>query len=321
MVRRAVALAMLLTQVVAARVCVAQDDDGAAPPDENTARQQVDALVKEFHDAKKKATPGMIQQAVNLSVSFGAPAWNAGDHAACARFYMKTADSLLAAFPDKKSATPAGRSALDDLQFALDRAHGYKDDDRSAWSLRFAFDKNQLACEMTAQRTQALIALGEQYLKRSQAQEAEDALRSAVTDLADLDGAPLDSIPVAARYAPLSLANALFAEQQFDESAAAVLKGLTYIPEWPAVSLDLRDVNGSVAEYQTYLTALETKARAEPKDASMQFLLGYQYWFTGRRPDALDCFRQTLKLDPGNAGAQLFLSPDAGKIGPPKPKA
>ena len=317
---RAVGVATILALVIPAHA-VRADDDPDAVPDAQAVRQQIDTLLKEFHDARKRATPGMIQQAVALSITFGAPSWNHGDHGACARFYRQTAESLVASFSDKSAATPSARSALDDLQFALDRARAYGDDDRAAWSLRYAFDKNELGCELAAQKTQSMISLGEQYLKRSQLQESEDALRTAVSTLADLEGQPVDSIPVAARYAPMALANTLFAEEQFDDAAAQILKGLQYIPEWPSVTIDLRQANGSPEEYQTYLTALEAKARTDPKNASVQFLLGYQYWFTGRHADAMDCFHQTLKLDPNHAGAQLFLSPDAGKPGPAKPKA
>jgi tetratricopeptide (TPR) repeat protein len=319
---RVTAAAMLLTLFVPIRLVGAQDAPESGPaPDASAVRQQVDTLIKGFHDAKQRATPGMIQEAVALSISFGAPTWNHGDHGACSRFYVKTAQSLITMFPDKTSATPAARDALDELQLAVDRARTYGDDDRSAWSLRYAFDKNQLSCDLAAQKTQAMVALGEQYLKRSQLQESEDALRGAVSSLSELDGEPVDAMPVAARYAPLALANALFAEEQFDDASAAILKGLQYIPQWPAVSIDLREANGTPAEYQTYLTALENKARTDPKNASVQFLLGYQYWFTGRHADALDCFHQTLKLNPNHAGAQIFLNPDAGKTDPNKPKA
>jgi tetratricopeptide (TPR) repeat protein len=324
MFRRFSAVAMLLA--LAMPVCRAGAQDQDAPesqtvPDEQAVRQQVDALLKSFHDAKRRATPGMIQQAVNLSISFGAPAWNHGDHAACARFYMQTAQSLLASFAGRGSATQAARDAMDDLQLAIDRARAYGDDDRSAWSLRYAFEKNQITCDVAAQKAQSLITIGEQYLKRSQLQESEDALRTAVSSLGELDGEPIDAMPVAARYAPLALANALFAEEQFDDAAAAVLKGLQYIPQWPGVDIDLRQVNGTEAEYQTYLTALEGRAVSDPKNPSVQFLLGYQYWFTGRHADALDCFHRTLKLEPNHPGALIFLNPDAGKTDPNKPKA
>jgi tetratricopeptide (TPR) repeat protein len=318
MLCRAVGLTTLFALLLPAHALRADDD---AVPDEQAVRQQVDSLINQFNSAKKRATPGMIQQAVALSITFGAPSWNHGDHAACSRFYRTTAETLVAKFGEKSAATAAARSALDDLQFALDRAKAYGDDDRAAWSLRYAFDKNELTCELAAQKTQSMIALGEQYLKRSQLQESEDALRSAVGTLADLDGEPAESIPVAARYAPMALANTLFAEEQFDDASAQILKGLQYIPEWPSVTIDLREANGSPEEYQSYLTALETRARTDPKNASVQFLLGYQYWFTGRHADAMDCFHQTLKLDPNHPGAQLFLSPDAGKVAPAKPKA
>ena len=295
--------------------------DDAAGPDESTVREQVNQLIRTFHDEKRKVTPGMIQQAISLSISFGAPAWNRGDHGACARFYLTTAQSLVGSFGAKDAATGTARGALEDLQFAIDRAQTYKDDDRSAWSLRFAFDKNQMNCELAVQKAQSLVALGEQYLKRSQYQESEDALRSAVTALAELDGEELDSIPPAARYAPLALVNVLFAQRRFDEASAQVLKGLVYLPQWPAVQIDLREASATPEDYKANLEALEMKARSEPDNASTQFLLGYQYWFTGRRLDAKDQFHQTLKLDPHHAGAALFLDPEAGKTGPPKPRA
>jgi tetratricopeptide (TPR) repeat protein len=322
MFRRVFAVALLL--ILAVRVppaCAQNVPENQVVPDEQAVRQQVDALLKTFRDSKKRATSGMIQQAVSLSISYGAPSWNHGDHAACSRFYVQTAQSLLTVFADKSSATPAARGALDDLQLAVDRAHAYGDDDRSAWSLRYAFEKNQITCDVTAQKAQSLIAIGEQYLKRSQLLESEDALRTAVTSLSELDGEPIDAMPVAARYAPLALANALFAEEQFDDASTAILKGLQYIPQWPGVDIDLRQVNGTEAEYQTYLTALEGKAVSDPKNASVQFLLGYQYWFTGRHADAVDCFHRTLKLEPNHPGALIFLNPDAGKTDPNKPKA
>jgi tetratricopeptide (TPR) repeat protein len=318
MVARPVATVLMASLLFSMPLAMGDDD---AVPDETAARQQVNDLIKSFHDAHKKATPGLIQQAIALSISFGAPAWNKGDHAACARFYMTTAQNLVDVFAGRDAATAAARSALDDLQFALDRAHFYNDDDRSAWSLRFAFDKNQITCELAAQKAQALVALGEEYLKRSRLPEGEDAMRSAVASLAELDGEPDDAIPLPARYAPMALANALFAEQNFEDASVAVLKGLTYIPQWPAVPIDLRDAAASPEEYDANLSALESKSKAQPQNASLQFLLGYQYWFTGRRADATDRFHETLKLDPKHPGAQIFLNPDADKILPPKPRA
>src|SRR3954468_10371718 len=108
----------------AAAVAAAPGDEKAPPddtavPDEKTARAGVDALIRGFTAAHKPATLGLIEEAIDQSIAFGAPAYNAGDRAACARFYRKTAESLLAAFPDDATppaATDPARKALADLR-------------------------------------------------------------------------------------------------------------------------------------------------------------------------------------------------------------
>ena len=57
-----------------------------APPDKDVVRKQIDKIVHRFQGQKKKLTLGAVQAAIDLSISFGAPTWNAGDHAACADF-------------------------------------------------------------------------------------------------------------------------------------------------------------------------------------------------------------------------------------------
>ena len=52
---------------------------------------------------------------------------------------------------------------------------------------------------------------------------------------------------------------------------------------------------------------LEEKAKKDDKDASMQFLLGYEYHFTGKKNAAREQFEKTLKLEPDHAPAKLFL--------------
>src|SRR4051794_26932183 len=124
----------------------APPDDNAVP-DEKTARAGVDALIRGFTAGHKPATLGLIEEAIDQSIAFGAPAYNAGDRAACYRFYRKTAESLLAAFPDDApggtppSATEPARKALADMRAAVDRAGRTKNADRGAWSMRLAFDK------------------------------------------------------------------------------------------------------------------------------------------------------------------------------------
>ena len=252
MTLRPTALPLLLLMLLSSVPARAADDD--SPPDEATIRKQIDVLILSFTDHKKPATAGMIEQAIGLSISFGAPTYNKGDHAACARFYSRTAESLVAAFGEKDAATLGGRASLNDLKSALDRSAGFKDPDRIAWALRFAFDKNQLACTLYAQRAQGLVAMGEEYFKRSEFAESQDAFESAVVALDELDGQSIDTIPLGCRYAPLALANALFAQKKFGDASTAVLKGLNYVPQWPGVTIDLRSFHHDPAEYEAVLS-------------------------------------------------------------------
>ncbi len=155
---------------------------------------------------------------------------------------------------------------------------------------------------------QGLVAMGEEYFKRSEFPESQDAFESAVISLDELDGQPVDTIPLGCRYAPLALANALFAQQKFGDASSAILKGLNYVPKWPTVTIDLRSFHHDPAEYEAVLSTLENRAKDDPGNASLQFLLGYEYWFTGRRIDAKIAFEHTLKIEPQHAGAKRFIN-------------
>ena len=82
MTLRHATLPVLLLMLLPGRA--ARADDAPTPPSEAGTRKNVDDLVSSFKSQKKKATTGMIEQAIGLSISFGAPTYNAGDHAACA---------------------------------------------------------------------------------------------------------------------------------------------------------------------------------------------------------------------------------------------
>lgn len=319
-------------RAAAAPAAVVADDKGppaddAAPPDEKTARAGVDALIRGFTDAHKPATVGLIQEAIDQSIAFGAPAYNAGDRAGCLRFYRRTAESLLAAFPDDApagtppSATEPARKALADMRAAVDRAGRTKNADRGAWSMRLAFDKAHLSADLSAESARALVRMGDEYFRRSQFEEAQDAFESATAALAELDGLTPDRVPPAVRFAPLALGQTLFAQQKFPQATAALLTGLGSMPDWPGVKFDLRGMHTDPAEYEAAMDKLRDatdaadkaadKADAAPaaaKDgAGMHFLLGYQYWFTGKRDAAREQFDQALKADPKHPGAKRFL--------------
>jgi tetratricopeptide (TPR) repeat protein len=278
-------------------------------PDAGAVRRQIDTGIKSFQRQKKKATLGMIQQSIALSISYGAPAYNAGDHGACYHFYADTADALVTAFADENSATHAGWKALNDLRIARDRTKQSKDADRNAWTMRYAFDKTQLAVELEIGSATGLMRLGAQNFQQSHFNEAQDAYESSERSLHELEGQPLELIPIGVRFAPLALANSLFAQKQYKSAADAVVDGLRALPEWPGITLDLRSLHHDPAEYESLIEDLQAKIKATPADPALPFLLGYEYFFTGKKSAARGQFDQTLKLDPKHAGANLFLHP------------
>jgi tetratricopeptide (TPR) repeat protein len=279
-------------------------------PDAAVVRKMIDGQISSFQTQKKKATLGLVQNTIALSISYGAPAYNNGDHAGCYYFYAATADALVAAFPDASSATEVAHRAIGDLKAASDRAKQSKDADRNAWAMRYAFDKTQLEWEVEVESITGLMRLGTENFQKSQFEEAQDAYESAGRGLLEFDGQPLAVIPPDCRFAPLALANALFAQKQYKLAADAVTEGLRFLPEWRVAKLDLRSLHHDTAEYEALIDDLQTKVKAAPDDASLQFLLGYEYFFTGKKAAAKEQFEKTLKLDPQNAGAEQLLHPE-----------
>jgi tetratricopeptide (TPR) repeat protein len=285
---------------------------------EAATRAQVDELIRKAPEGR--ATLGTLQGTIELSISFGAPAWNARDHDACCRFYMKTAESLCTTFAAPERATPAARAALTDLRTALDRAHQSTDVDANAWTMRYAFDKTLLSASIEAQRAIQLLALGQECAARSQFADAGNAFATATASLRELDGQPVDHIPVACRFAPLAWSDALFGQKQYGSAAAAVEQGLHFIPEWPSTKGDLRKHFADSAIYQLLFEDLRAAAARQPGDAPMQFLLGYHLYFTGQRDAARPYFERALKIDAKHAGAARMLEeydPNRPKRPPP----
>jgi len=276
-------------------------------PDEIITRKKIDSLIKHFQDDKKKATLGLLQEAYSLSIAYGAPTWNLGDHGSCSRFYTKTAESLCSAFKEDNTATDAARTGLADLRESLRRISGSSDNDHIAWTMRFAFDKNQIACSAQTGHVQGLMALGTQYFKLSRFEEARDAFQSSVALLKELDGQDPESIPADCRFAALALGNAYFAEKKYTEASNAMVLGLEALPQWTSITVDLRSFHNDPSEYETLMEDLEAKAAKQSDDAALQFLLGYEYYFTEKKNAAKDRFQRTLKLKADHAAAKMFL--------------
>lgn len=98
----------------------------------------------------------------------------------------------------------------------------------------------------------------------------------------------------------LMLAQALFADGQFDEAAGAVQQGLSLLPDdqLGVVVSNYKELYSSVQDYTNQLRALEKAAKAEPDEPAKLFLLGYHYGYLGYPTHAIKKLDQLLKIAP-----------------------
>jgi tetratricopeptide (TPR) repeat protein len=248
---------------------------------------------------------------MELSIAFGAHAWNEGDHAACSRCYVKTAESLCAAFGQADKASKPARPILDDLQSALQRVSKSTDVDENAWIMRYVFDKTEIVVGLQADRSAAMSMLGRQCVLQSGYVNAVDAYGDALVGLHELQGIAIERIPVACRYAPFGLSDALFAQRKYAESAAAIQEGMKFIPDWAEQAGDLRKFFGNTGVYNLLIDDLKHAAEGKPDDPSIQFLYGYHLFFTGRRDEAKPYLERAQKLDARLTASEKILAAPA----------
>lgn len=98
----------------------------------------------------------------------------------------------------------------------------------------------------------------------------------------------------------LMLAQAFFADGQFNDAAGAVQQGLAMLPEdqWNVVVANYNELYGRSSDYATQLKALEAAAKAEPENPANLFSLGYHYGFLGYKEQAVKKLDQLIKLAP-----------------------
>jgi Flp pilus assembly protein TadD len=98
----------------------------------------------------------------------------------------------------------------------------------------------------------------------------------------------------------LMLAQAFFADGQFNDSAGAVQQGLAMLPEdqWNVVVANYKELYGRSGDYAMQLKALEAATKAEPDNPANLFSLGYHYGFLGYKDPAVKKLDQLLKLAP-----------------------
>ncbi len=91
-------------------------------------------------------------------------------------------------------------------------------------------------------------------------------------------------------------AQARFAAGQYSEAVALVRNGLDRDAKWPASAFDPAEVYASRADrYAVHLGALKKAIADNPGQATLEFLLGYQLWFSGEKVEAEKLFRAAEK--------------------------
>jgi hypothetical protein len=105
------------------------------------------------------------------------------------------------------------------------------------------------------------------------------------------------------------LAQGYFALNQYEEAVKAIHQGMDLDPLWPQAKfhprLDL--YKGIEMEFAAHLERLEKVAKANPKSATVLFLLGYQFWFDGQQLKSQPYFQQARPLANDPAHIDRFL--------------
>jgi len=114
----------------------------------------------------------------------------------------------------------------------------------------------------------------------------------------------------------MMLSQALFATEQYSESAGAVQAAMQVLPQdkWDVVIKNFRDLYGKGEDYTTHLRALEKAARAKPEEPSLRFLLGYHYGFLGYPAEAVKQLEKCVSLAPRDEFAQKLLRQFSDKL-------
>ncbi|MGH7144611.1 MAG: tetratricopeptide repeat protein [Planctomycetota bacterium] len=277
-------------------------------PDKDATRKDIDDRIAKFVAAKQPPTLGLLKEVIDLSISYGAPAYDNGDHDACYSFYRVSTEALLAAFEKSPDVSPAVVKALHDLRAAHDSALGYAGVDKQAWALRYGFDKVSAAWQQTSDHQVLLVGLGSKYFQLGLYAQAQDSFHDACGELAEVTGTDPSELGLDGRVAPFAYSRALFTLKDFDAAARWQEKGFEYLPEWPTFDIDPVQFYGDRSDHDQALAALEAGVKKQPDKLEWQLLLGTEYFFLGRKDDARKLFDAVLAKDPKNHAAAQFVA-------------
>lgn len=103
---------------------------------------------------------------------------------------------------------------------------------------------------------------------------------------------------------------AKFASGQYREATARIRDGLARDPKWPQSPFRANELYAGKAEpFAEHLRELKKAVADNPGMVTLEFLLGYQLWFSGERAEADKLFRAAEKRLPDPGPLALFKLP------------
>ncbi len=117
---------------------------------------------------------------------------------------------------------------------------------------------------------------------------------------------------------PLShflLAQVRIARGEYAEAMMALRDGLKLTPEWPASAFTPKPLYaGKPAKFDDHLRELRAAVAERPDDATLQFLLAHELWFTGGRDEATKLFRRLLPQVKEKSLVESYLNAGDGRV-------
>lgn len=133
-----------------------------------------------------------------------------------------------------------------------------------------------------------LLKLGKESFEGAEYGEAGEQFQRAIA--AD----PKKPLPIFLK------AQAAFAAGRYANAVIAINAGLALDKTWPASAFDPKELYGAnPGRFNEHVAALRAVIAANPGEASLEFLLGYELWFVGEKVEARKWFNLAERGTPG----------------------
>lgn len=270
-------------------------------------RAKIDQRIADRLAQNRPATLGLLIDAIDLTISFGAPVYNEGRHQTCYEFYWDTCHSLSASFVKPELATPLGGQGLDILRAAMQRCGIFPGASDKAWALRFGFDHVKLLWQTQSLYLRDLGLLAGQAAQTIRYRDAEYGFSQATRLLDEIATQYGNLSDPRIRLVPLAWSASLLVQKKFDEAGQALEQALVYAPDLPQKPQQALEFHTYMRDYKPALIVLQQQAQQNPRDVQLLFLLACHYHWNGRQQDAQILYRQILAQEPAHSGARKFF--------------